>query len=116
MVQERDSADGQRFGERFVRPGCGPVQWLGGRTAARTWTDPCGDLDSRGSCDGDVAQRCTNILEGRRRMVSFDCSTLGMACNTGGGQVSCDGNVFAPPPPPPTPPGGKADPRGEVDR
>jgi hypothetical protein len=72
---------------------------------AKEWVDPCGDRDSTGFCDGNVARRCTNAAEGRRRMVEFDCSLLGMACNMDSGQVSCDSNAFGPPPPPrPRPP------------
>ena len=75
---------------------------------AKTWVDPCGDTDTKGVCDGNVAKRCTNIVEGRRRVVEFDCGLVGMECNTLTGQVSCDGNVFGPPPPtrptPRTPP------------
>jgi Trypsin len=73
---------------------------------AKQWEDPCGDLDSQGLCDGNVAKRCTNVAEGRRREVQFDCSLLGMTCNTRSGQVSCDDNPVGPPPPTrPRPPG-----------
>ena len=70
---------------------------------AKTWVDPCGDVDPSGYCDGNVATRCTNVVEGRRRIVTFDCGILGMTCNMGsgapdssrvGGQVSCDSNPF----------------------
>jgi hypothetical protein len=72
---------------------------------AKQWQDPCGDLGTDGYCDENVARRCTNVAEGRRRMVEFDCGLLGMTCNTNSGQVSCDENVFGPPPPPsPRPP------------
>jgi hypothetical protein len=82
---------------------------------AKQWIDPCGDIDSTGTCDGSTALRCTNLNEGRRRLVSFDCASLEMACGSTGGQVSCDGNTFAPPPsPPPTTP--PRDPRAMVDR
>jgi hypothetical protein len=66
---------------------------------AKQWEDPCGDMDSQGLCDGNVAKRCTNVAEGRRRVVDFDCGLLGMTCNTRSGQVSCDDNPIAPPPP-----------------
>jgi hypothetical protein len=71
---------------------------------AKAWVDPCGDMNSTGSCDGEIARRCTNASEGRRRVVDFDCSLVGLECNTAGGQVACGGNVLAPPPPP-MPPG-----------
>ena len=66
----------------------------------KAWVDPCGDMDSTGLCDGNVATRCTNPVEGRRRVVTFDCGILGMTCNkVEGQQVSCDSNPFEPPPP-----------------
>ena len=66
------------------------------------WTDPCADIDTRGTCDGNVARRCTNLAEGRRRLTDFDCSLFGMTCNTQGAgkQVSCDNNPLGPPPRP----------------
>jgi hypothetical protein len=67
---------------------------------ARQWADPCGELDTQGTCDGNVARRCTNVAEGRRRMVDFDCGLVGMTCNMNSGQVSCDENRFEPPRPP----------------
>jgi Trypsin len=99
------------LGTVYATFGAGVLEFL---QAAKQWTDPCGDLDSRGTCDGNVATRCTNLVEGRRRIVTFDCGSLEMTCNTTGGQVSCDGNVFAPPPPPMGPPRG--DPRAQVDQ
>jgi hypothetical protein len=66
---------------------------------AKTWVDPCGDMSSTGMCDGEVARRCTTVNEGRRRVVDFDCSLLGLECNTTSGQVACGGAVLAPPPP-----------------
>ena len=101
------------LGTVYATFGPGVLEFL---QTARTWTDPCGDLDSHGACDGDVARRCTNLAEGRRRIVDFDCSLLGMTCNMNGGQVSCDGNVFGPPPPPVPGPGPKADPRAQADK
>jgi Trypsin len=84
---------------------------------AKGWVDPCGDMDTRGTCDGNVAKRCTNMVEGRRRVVEFDCGLVGMECNTQTGQVSCDANVFGPPPPTrPTPPSPPPEIREMVDR
>ena len=84
---------------------------------AKSWVDPCGDVDTRGTCDGNVAKRCTNMVEGRRRVVEFDCGLVGMECNTLTGQVSCDANVFGPPPPTrPTPPSPPPEIREMVDR
>jgi hypothetical protein len=70
---------------------------------AKQWVDPCGDLDVVGACDGNVARRCTNAAEGRRRAIEFDCGLVGMTCNTRQGQVSCDDNAFAPAGPTRTP-------------
>jgi hypothetical protein len=68
-------------------------------TKSLEWTDPCGNIDTRGTCNGNVARRCTNLAEGRRRITEFDCGLVGMACNTQGpgNQVSCDSNPVAPP-------------------
>lgn len=77
--------------------------------AAKTWTDPCGDLGTGGLCAGDVALRCTNLVEGRRRVVEFDCASLGMACKMTGEQVSCDGLIIDGPPGPMPPPGPRPD-------
>ena len=100
------------FGTVYATFGVGVLEFL---KTARQWVDPCGDVDSHGTCDGNTALRCTSLVEGRRRPVSFDCGSLEMTCNTSGGQVSCDGNVFAPPPPVPPPPGAP-DPRKEADK
>jgi hypothetical protein len=84
---------------------------------AKGWVDPCGDVDTKGSCDGNVAKRCTSMVEGRRRVVEFDCGLVGMECNQLTGQVSCDGNVFGPPPPTrPTPASPPPEIRAMVDR
>jgi hypothetical protein len=70
---------------------------------AKTWVDPCGDQTSAGFCDGSIARRCTNTLEGRRRMVEFDCASLALECNMQTGQVACGDVALAPTPPiPPT--------------
>jgi hypothetical protein len=66
---------------------------------AKQWVDACGDLDTVGACDGNLARRCTSVAEGRRRIVEFDCGLVGMTCNSRHGQVSCDDNAFAPPGP-----------------
>jgi hypothetical protein len=68
--------------------------------AAARWVDPCGAVDVRGTCEGNVAKRCTTLVEGPRRITSFDCGLLGMTCNQKQGQVSCDGNPIGPPPRP----------------
>jgi hypothetical protein len=100
------------LGTVYATFGAGVLEFL---QTARQWVDPCGDMDSHGACDGNTAVRCTNLAEGRRRVVSFDCGSLEMTCNTGGGQVSCDGNALAPPPPP-APRPGMPDPRREADK
>jgi hypothetical protein len=66
---------------------------------AQAWVDPCGDLTSQGTCDGTVARRCTNLVEGRRRLVEFDCAALELSCNSSRGQVACGDDAVAPPAP-----------------
>ncbi|HEY0711556.1 MAG TPA: trypsin-like serine protease [Polyangia bacterium] len=71
--------------------------------SAAAWVDPCGAIETRGTCEGNVAKRCTSLLEGPRRVTTFDCGLLGMTCNQRTGQVSCDGNPVTPPRPTPAP-------------
>lgn len=66
---------------------------------AMAWVDPCGGLSTTGVCDGTVARRCTNRLEGPRRIVEFDCAAVGLTCEPqGGGLIGCgeDDQSFAP--------------------
>jgi hypothetical protein len=59
-------------------------------TAALAWVDPCDGMSSKGSCDGDVAVRCSARVEGVRRILRTDCAELGLTCGTGSdGQVDC---------------------------
>ena len=54
------------------------------------WVDPCAGLSRAGTCDGNVATRCTSALEGPRRTVRFDCDLLGQTCLASGvSEVSC---------------------------
>ncbi|HEY0711898.1 MAG TPA: hypothetical protein VGF45_04440, partial [Polyangia bacterium] len=80
-------------------------------TKSLDWQDPCGDMDTRGTCNGNVARRCTNLAEGRRRVTEFDCGLVGMTCNKqgAGGQVSCDNNPVGPPTRPTPRPAAAAD-------
>lgn len=56
---------------------------------ARGWTDPC-TISVTGVCDGDVAERCTGIAEGQRRVTRTDCSLLGQTCGQDGhGNAVC---------------------------
>ena len=47
---------------------------------ARSWIDPCANLAASGVCEGDVARRCSTAAEGDRRVLTFDCKSLGLAC------------------------------------
>ena len=47
---------------------------------AKQWVDPCKGLSVAGKCNGKVAQRCTSPLEGPRRLVKFNCGSLGQVC------------------------------------
>ena len=55
------------------------------------YTDPCaGGITAQGSCDGDVATRCTDKFEGDRRLSQLDCSLLDQVCGKGAdGKVGC---------------------------
>jgi hypothetical protein len=49
-------------------------------TTAKQWTDPCNGVSVEGKCNRNVAVRCTSPLEGPRRLVKFDCASLGEVC------------------------------------
>jgi hypothetical protein len=61
------------------------------------YVDPCALTDGSGSfvsnlgsCNGDVASRCTGKFEGDRSLSVIDCSLLGQTCaTTTDGQVGC---------------------------
>jgi hypothetical protein len=68
--------------------------------AQRTWTDPCGEVDAAGVCEGEIARRCESSFTGAfRRLASEDCAALGQLCVSGENGVACG----AEPPPPPEP-------------
>ena len=46
-------------------------------SAAQKWVDPCKGVSVEGTCSGKTAQRCTSPLEGPRRLVKFNCGSLG---------------------------------------
>jgi hypothetical protein len=48
--------------------------------ASKKWVDPCKGLSVAGQCTKNVAKRCTSPLEGPRRVVKFDCRSLGQVC------------------------------------
>jgi hypothetical protein len=49
--------------------------------SAKTYTDPCaGGYTPAGSCEGDIAKRCTDKWEGDRSLAVVDCSDLGQTC------------------------------------
>jgi hypothetical protein len=50
--------------------------------AATAWVDPCADVPAVAMCEGDRVQRCSTPAEGERRLVSFDCQSLGLRCVT----------------------------------
>jgi len=49
-------------------------------SAAQKWVDPCKGVSVEGKCSGNTAQRCTSPLEGPRRLVKFNCGSLGQVC------------------------------------
>jgi len=49
--------------------------------SAKTYTDPCaGGYTPAGSCEGDIAKRCTDKWDGGRSLAAVDCSGLGQTC------------------------------------
>jgi hypothetical protein len=59
----------------------------------RQWSDPCGDTDAGGVCDGDVAVRCqTRFDPGERRLVEDDCAARGQACIVSASGAGCGGS------------------------
>jgi Trypsin len=48
--------------------------------SAKQWVDPCKGLTIEGKCSGKSAVRCTSPLEGPRRLVKFNCGSLGQVC------------------------------------
>jgi V8-like Glu-specific endopeptidase len=47
---------------------------------AKRWVDPCKGATVEGKCSGKSAVRCTSPLEGPRRLVKFNCGSLGQVC------------------------------------
>lgn len=47
---------------------------------AKKWIDPCKGATVEGTCSGKSAVRCTSPLEGPRRLVKFNCGSLGQVC------------------------------------
>jgi hypothetical protein len=43
--------------------------------------DPCESLPAAGTCEGDVAVRCSRSDEGARRVLRTDCSLLAQRCD-----------------------------------
>lgn len=75
------------YGAVYASFGPETVQFL---QNARNWVDPCGGVTENGSCDGDVATRCTGLDEGTRRLTVTDCSLLGQTCGVGSdGRAAC---------------------------
>jgi hypothetical protein len=58
--------------------------------AAQAWTDPCGESDAAGSCDGAIARRCqTNLGAGTRQLVEDDCAALEQSCSVTSAGAGC---------------------------
>jgi hypothetical protein len=53
--------------------------------------DPCDGLPTQGTCNGNVATRCSHADEGARHVVTTDCTATGGTCSTQGGEASCTG-------------------------
>lgn len=58
--------------------------------SAKDWTDPCGDVDAAGVCDGAVARRCaTSFATRTRELIETDCAALGQTCSSFASGASC---------------------------
>jgi hypothetical protein len=56
----------------------------------RSWTDPCGDVDEVGLCDGALMRRCESHLATHvRRLIEQDCGAAGQPCVAAEGSVQC---------------------------
>lgn len=59
--------------------------WVRGYAGEPQHADPCGGIDARGVCEGDLVRRCTQgVFEER------DCRALGTGCGAVGAGVDCD--------------------------
>jgi hypothetical protein len=58
--------------------------------AAAAWVDPCADTSVNGKCVVTSAVRCSSVNEGKRRLITLDCSLLNQVCVGGGAsEVTC---------------------------
>lgn len=58
----------------------------------RQWSDPCGDTDAGGLCEGNVAVRCeTHFDPVERRLVEDDCAARGQTCTLSESGAACGG-------------------------
>jgi hypothetical protein len=83
-------------GRRELRTDCselGQVCGVDGNGALGCIDDPCAGLPPAGTCNGDVATRCSLPGEGPRRVVTTDCSALGESCTLDGGAPVCGPNL-----------------------
>jgi hypothetical protein len=59
------------------------------------WVDPCEGVTVKGYCDGDLAIRCTDRLEGERRLSETDCGLIDQTCGLDEtGTVACVDRAF----------------------
>lgn len=59
-------------------------------TSTLDWVDPCAGVSRTGTCEGSVATRCTQLAEGERYVVAFDCALVGQTCSApGDAEVAC---------------------------
>ena len=75
------------FGQVFATFGPAVYQML---EQERGWTDPCGELDARGVCEGSVARRCqTSFASALRGPSEQDCALLEQDCVTTDAGAAC---------------------------
>jgi Trypsin len=91
LSSQRSACD---FGGVYATFGEDIVNFL---AEAVTWQDPCGEVTTAGTCDGDQLLTCeTTLIAGVREVTATDCAAEGLPCVTSEGGASCG----APPGPP----------------
>lgn len=80
------------FGQVFASFGPETYAFVAARAS---WTDPCGEVDARGVCDGAIARRCeTRFANDSRALVEQDCGASGQSCVLDAQGATCRGGVI----------------------
>jgi hypothetical protein len=75
------------FGTVFATFGPEVISFL---EDAQRWEDPCGDIDSAGVCEENVAMSCiSDLSEGTRALIEKDCDEINETCVIVDGVADC---------------------------